>query len=188
MPIPRPPTPSDPELHLHTSWRGLLGAWITPVVLLGVGSVAVGTGGLRAFPLLLVVLGTVLMLVVLVDYPHRVTVDRTGVSRHTLLRTQRLGWDQLVAMERTRPATSTVVRNATDRRSDPQVSGGLVARGPGRRRWLLTDRVESRIEYDRLVQLVSELGQPVEIGAARPHAEAVPTFLYRRRASGGTSR
>jgi hypothetical protein len=182
---PPPSVPPEPELRLHTSWRGLLGALVTPFALLGLGGLAIRDGGVRAFPLLLVALGVVLLLVVLFDYPHTATVGRQGISRQALLRTQLLPWDRLVALERTRPATATVLRNLTDRHADPQVSGGLVARGRGRRRWLLTDRVESRIEYDRLVALLAEMDGPVGLHAARPHAEAAPTFLYRRREPGG---
>lgn len=181
MPIPPPSVPSEPDLCLYTSWRGLLGAWFTPIVLLGLGGAALWEGGWRGFPALLLVMGAALSAVALLDYPYRVTVSATGIARHTVLRDQVLRWDGLVALERTRPATTTVMRNMTERGSDLQVSGGLVARGPGRRRWLLTDRVESRLEYDRLDALLRDLGAPVELGAARPHAEATPTFLYRRR-------
>ncbi len=186
-----PPTPSlppEPDLRLYTSWRGLLGAALTPIALLGLGALALGDGGLRLLPSLLVLAGLGLLLVALLDYPYTVTVSHGGITRHSVLRTQTLPWEALVALERTRPATSAVMRNLTDRQADPQISGGLVARGRGRRRWLLTDRVESRMEHDRLVALLRTLGEPVELRAVRPHAEAPPTFLYRRRDVGPTSR
>ena len=184
MPIDPPSAPSEPALELHTSWRGLLGAGFTPSALLGLGGLALRDGGLRPFPLLLVAVGGALLLVALLDYSYTVRLDARGIARRTVIRTQVLPWSRLVALERTRPATATVMRNLTDRRADPQISGGLGARGRGRRRWLLTDRVESRSEYDRLRALLADLGEPVQLRAARPHAEAAPTFLYRRRGLG----
>lgn len=183
-----PPVPPTPGLSLHTSWRGLLGAGFTPLALIGLGGLALWDGGLRLLPSLLVLAGLGLLLVALLDYPHTVTIRDAGIVRHSVLRTQTLPWDELVALERTRPSTSAVMRNLTDRQADPQVSGGLVARGRGRRRWLLTDRVESRMEHDRLVALLRALDGPVELRAVRPHAEAPPTFLYRRRDVGPSSR
>jgi hypothetical protein len=62
------------------------------------------------------------------------------------------------------------------------VSGGLVAHGrTRRRRWLLTDQVESRQQFDDLVAILATLPTDVAVHAARPHAAAPPTYLYRRR-------
>jgi hypothetical protein len=187
MSIPPPSRAPTPELSLHTSWRGLIGAVFTPIALLGLGGLALRDGGLRTVPLLLATLGAALILIALLDYPHRVTIGRSGITRHALLRQHVLTWDRIVALERTRPATGTVVRNMTDRQGERQVSGGLVARGRGRRRWLLTDRIESRAEYDHLTRLLRDLDGPLELRAARPHPEAAPTFLYRRRGPRGHS-
>jgi hypothetical protein len=49
------------------------------------------------------------------------------------------------------------------------VSGGLFARGHGRR-WLLTDQVESQEEYDRVRDLLRSLPSPVALRATRPTA------------------
>lgn len=182
------PPPSGPDLRLHTSWRGILGATLSPIALLVLGGLALLDGGFRTFPALMLLVGIALLVGVLWDYPYAATFSGVGITRHTALRSQTLPWEELVELERTRPATTTVMRNLTDRRTEPQVSGGLVARGRGRRRWLLTDRVESRIEHDRLRALLADLHEPVHLRATRPHAEAAPTYLYRRRDVGRSSR
>lgn len=182
------PLPTGPDLRLHTSWRGILGAAISPFALLVLGGLALLDGGFRTFPALVFLGGIALLLGVMLDYPYAVSLRATGIIRHTALRSQTLPWEDVVALERTRPATTTVIRNLTDRRAEPQVSGGLVARGRGRRRWLLTDRVESRTEHDRVRALLADLDEPVHLRATRPHAEAAPTYLYRRRDVGPSSR
>jgi hypothetical protein len=182
------PYPAGPDLRLHTSWRGILGAAFSPAALLALGGLALLDGGYRTFPALMLLAGVALLLGVLWDYPYAVTFRATGITRHTALRSQTLPWEGLVALERTRPSTTTVLRNLTDRHAEPYVSGGLVARGRGHRRWLLTDRIESRSEHDHLRALLADLDEPVHVRAARPHAEAAPTYLYRRRDVGRSSR
>lgn len=171
---------------VHTSWRGLLTAVSAPLILLVLGGL-----GLQAGPgpvaLVLTGSGLLLGLVVALDYPRRAVFDRDGVERVCFLRRQRLPWDRLVAIERTRPTTVAQARNlrAAEARESRVVSGGLVARGPRRRRWLLTDRIESRGEYDRLAELLRDEEIPTLLRAPRPHADAPPSDLYRRRSRHG---
>ncbi len=173
---------SDDELVIHSSLRGWFSAAISPVALLLLGGAAAGGVGFRPVPLVLLLIGAVLAIVVVTDLPRHTRFTRDGVVRVCLLRTHRLPWTRLVAIERTRPNTMTLVRNLAERdREARQVSGGLIARGPGRRRWLLTDNLESRAEHDELARLLDRLDIPVPLRAPRPHADAPPTHLYRRR-------
>jgi hypothetical protein len=91
-------------------------------------------------------------------------------------------WERIVAIERARPTTASIALNAVDRREgvSTRVSGGLVARGPGRRRWLLSDQIESQDEHAQLARLLAGLPRPVVMRAPRPHPGAPPTHLYRR--------
>jgi hypothetical protein len=187
-PLPAPLRPDGPErVVIHASLRGLLTAATTPIALIALGGAAVAAGGFRLLPAALLVGGIGLALVVLFDLPRRTVFDRGGLTRVCWLRRQRLPWDRIVALERTRPSSVSVARNAMQREDgprDPRVSGGLVARGSGRRRWLLSDQVEARSEHDRLRALLDEVPSAVALRAPRPHESAPPTDLYRRRRAG----
>lgn len=184
-PHPAPLRPTGPDrVVVHTSVRGLLAAAITPVALTALGGAAILDGGPHPVPVLLLLGGLGLAAVVLGDMPRRVEFDLEGLTRVCVLRRHRLEWDRVVAIERSRPSTVTVARNTMDRRSsrgESTVSGGLLARGSGRRRWLLTDRVESRDEHSRLAALLERVPKPVVLRAPTPHASAPPTDLYHRR-------
>lgn len=183
-PLPAPFRPAGPErVVVHTSLRGLLAAAVTPVALIALGAAALASGGSRAVPSLLLAGGLVLAVVVLADYPRRSEFDLTGITRVCWLRRQHIPWDRVVAIERSRPSTTSHARNLADRRSSSErvVSGGLVGRGAKRRRWLLTDRVESREEHRQLTALLERVARPVVMRAPTPHEGAPPTDLYRRR-------
>lgn len=172
----------DDVLIIHSSLRGWVNAAISPVLLLVLGGVAMVSTGTRAVPTGLVVLGLALGAVVVLDLPRHTRFTPEAVTRVCLLRRHDLAWDRLVAIDRTRPNTLTSARNLTERdRTARQVSGGLIARSAGRRRWLLTDTLESRAEHDALAALLERHDIPVPLRAARPHADAPPTDLYRRR-------
>ncbi len=167
------------RLVVHTSLRGLAAALFTPAVLMAVGVGSAVVVGVAPAPIVLIGLGAGLGTISLLDYPRHVEFDRDGVTRVCVLRRHHLPWSRLVAIERTRPTTAASVRNLVDRDAQAQVSGGLVARGPKRRRWLLTDRIESNLEYDRLESLLSSLEVPTQLRAPRPHDGIAPTDLYR---------
>jgi hypothetical protein len=174
------PLPPDPEVVVvHASVRGLLAAFATPLILLALGTIGWSSIGARPVPIAFFAAGAVLGAVVLFDYPNRVVFDRRGVHRQCVLRRHSLPWDRVAAIERPRPSSVATLRNMRERPDEPITSGGLIARGTGRRRWLLTDRLESRPEYDRLRDLLSTIGQPVRLRAARPHEGVPPTDLYR---------
>jgi hypothetical protein len=185
-PSPPPPAPDPDPVVVHSSLRGLGAGIVTPLALLLLGGAALADGGLRWFPAVLVLAGGVLAIVAVGDLPRRSVFDRDGITRVCWLRRQHVPWGRVLTIERTRPGTGARTRNLVDRREgrEPVVSGGLVARGRGKRRWLLTDRVESRAEHDRLVALVASLEAPVTVRASPPHAAAPPTDLYRRRQRG----
>lgn len=173
---------------VHTSVRGLLAAAVTPLVLVALGAAALLDGrGPAIVPLVLVLVGLAAGLVAVGDMPRRVEFDRTGLTRVCLLRRQRVPWERIVAIERSRPSSTTVARNLAERRGsrgDPRVSGGLIARGRPRGRWLLTDRVESREEHEELRRLLDHAERPVAMRAPPPHDGVPPTDLYRRRQRG----
>lgn len=188
---PRTAPPPDHADHpnrvvVRSSLRGLAAGAATPLLLLSIGGAALADGGLQPFPALLVVLGLGIGIVVLGDLPRRVEIDAVGLTRVCPLRRHRLPWDRLVAIERGPASSSARARNVVARREGrtPTVSGGLVARGRRKRRWLLTDHVESRAEYDALAALLADLAVPVHLRAPRPHDTAPPSDLYRRRRHG----
>lgn len=174
----------DDVLIIHSSLRGWVNAAISPVLLLTLAGAAIASGGTGPVPTVLALLGLGLVGVVVFDLPRHSRFTPDGVTRVCLLRRHELPWEQLVAIERTRPNTLTAARNLTESdHTARQVSGGLLARGTGRRRWLLTDNVESRAEHEALTALLERHGIRVPLRAGRPHAAAPPTDLYRRRRS-----
>jgi hypothetical protein len=174
------PTPPDPEVVVvHTSIRGLLAAFATPVLLVALGLLGWSGIGARPVPLTFLLVGAALGAVVLFDYPSRVEFDRNGVHRVCPLRRQSLPWERVRSIERPRPSSIATLRNLRERPDEPLVSGGLIARSQGRRRWLLTDRVESREEYDRLRDLLIRLGSPAGCVLRAPTTGSRPPSLYR---------
>ncbi len=175
----------DDDLVIHSSLRGWLAAIFSPAALLLLGAAGVIGVGLRPIPTTLLLLGSGLAGVVLLDLPRYSVFSRRGITRVCPLRRHFLPWHDIVAIERTRPHTTTMLRNAVDRGiGEPQISGGLTARGRGRRKWLLADNLESREEHRSLRAVLDDLEVPVMLRAPAPHADAPPTYLYRRRSRG----
>ncbi|MFA9428817.1 hypothetical protein [Egicoccus sp. AB-alg2] len=174
----------DEPLTLYTSLRGLVAVLGTPplLVLLGLWGLT-GTGG-GAVALTFLAVGVLSGLAVLLGYPRHVVVSRDGIRLVSFLRQRRLSWDVVRGIERTRPTAASILRGGRPTPGEPtRVSGGLLARGRGRRQWMLTDQVESAAEYDHLCAIVALAPGDARVQAVRPHDEAPPTFLYRRRAS-----
>lgn len=180
---PREQPATGARVVLYASIRGVLAGIASPLVLVGLGGAAIARGGVAPLPLGVLLIGVALAVVVVLDVPRRVEFDTSGITRVCPLRRQRLPWDTIVAIERVRPTATSTIRGAVDRRTRtaPKVTGGLAARGNGKRRWLLTDRIEGQREHDQLVALIDGLDAPVVVRAVRPHADAPPTDLYRRR-------
>jgi len=172
----------DDSLTLYTSLRGLLAVLGTPplLVLLGLWGLT-GSGG-RTVALAFVTIGAVTGIAVLFGYPREVVVTSESIRLVGFLRVRRLTWAQVHGIERTRPTAAAALRSGRQTPGEAQrVSGGLLARGHGRRQWMLTDQVESAEEYDRLCAIVASSPGGVRVRAMRPHYEAPPTHLYRRR-------
>lgn len=176
--------PDDPSsVTVYTSWRGLASAVASPLVLVGLGGYLMTATGPGVVALVLLVLGSGLGAVTLWDYPRRARFTAAGIERVCFLRRQLLPWDQVVALERPRPPVLSQVKvRGSDQALRPP-SGGLVARGAGRRRYLLTDRIESQREFDAIQQVLAVAHAPTTVRAARPVGDAPPTDLYRRGSS-----
>jgi hypothetical protein len=167
---------------LHTSLRGLAAVWITPLLLVALGAGSLLRVGWHPVPFVLLALGLAMLALALLDFPSRVELDGAGIRRVCLGRTPFVPWERVGTIERSRPSSTAILGNLrSDRREERTVSGGLMARGRARRRWLLTDSVESQEEYDELRELLASLSAPVALRAARPHRGAPPTDVYRRR-------
>jgi hypothetical protein len=178
------------DVIIYSSWRGILSAAGSPLLLVLLGGGALwSVGEVRVLPLLLTLLGLALGLVAAIDFPRRSHFHRRGVTRVCLLRAQLLPWERIVAIERTAPSAAGRLRALRAGRAgggalprpSPAASGGLVARGNGRTRWLLTDRVEGALEHDRLRRLVKAVALETPIRAQRPPDDAAPSDLYRNR-------
>jgi hypothetical protein len=172
---------SPPPLTLHASLRGSVAVVVGPLLLVGLGVASLVVVGPHPIPAGLAVLGVLLLVGAAWDVPRRTEFRPDGIRRVCWLRTATVPWEDVVAIQRARPSTAATLRNLRPAPNEqPRVSGGLLARGAGRRRWLLTDQVESQDEHDRLRALLERLPTVVAMRATRPHREASPTDLYRR--------
>lgn len=184
QPPPHGPASADRRsVVLYTTLTALVAAVTTPTLLVGLGLAGMVVDGVRGLPLVLLVTGVAAGAWAAVALPRRVLVDTDGIRRDCLLRQHRLAWAQVAAIERGPGPRRTRTRPPT-RHERPEVGGGLLARGHGRRRWMLTDRVESPREFDALVAIVEDAAADTDVEAPRPHPHAPPTDLYRRRRRG----
>lgn len=168
----------DLEVVVHSSLRGLAAAAVAPAALIALG-VAALQDGFRWLPAIILLAGSGLAVGVLFDFPRRTRFGGDGIARICAVRTHHIPWADALALERAPATTVDRVRSLKQGSPGAGPSGGLVARGRGRRRWLLTDRVESEPEYDAIAALVARQGTALR--AARPRVGTPPTDLYRRR-------
>lgn len=155
---------------------------VSPLILLSLGGLGLGSGGVNGVAVTLLVIGGGLGAITLLDYPRRVEFGPTGITRVCLLRRHDLPWSDVRALQRARGSLLSYVRlrNMGDAPTAPRVpSGGLVARGSSGRRWLLCDRIESQPEFDAIKRVCTEHGSHVVISAARPSATSPPTTALR---------
>lgn len=167
------------EVTIYSSWRGIAAAFVTPLLLLLVGLTAVRTVGWRVLPTGIVLLASGLLLVALLDVPLQTRFDREGVHRTCLLRRHTLPWESIRLLQRARGNLHSYIR-LKGSPSEAKPSGGLVAAVGRQRRYQLTDRIESRSEYDMLRDVVRLREGDVEVTAVRPSAKTPPTTLWRR--------
>lgn len=161
----------DRQLTLHSGWRGILLSYAGATALLVAGVVSVVGAGVKVVPVGLLIVGIVLVIGVVVDYPisTRFTVD--GIQRRALARRHLIRWTAITALTRARPSIRVAQRGFAP--------GGLTA-VVGRRNYLLVDRVESGGEYDRLESLLRSWDVDLGLGM-RPSDNVVPTWMYRRK-------
>jgi hypothetical protein len=166
----------DGAVVLHSSWRGIIGGVLGAAVLVALGAVpmVLGRGGLGA-PVLVVV-GAVLLAVMLWDYPVASVFGPDGIERRALLRRHLLVWRGIDELARARPG----MRAALNWRSGGLSSGGLVAVS-GRRRYLLVDQAESRVEYGAVRAVMADGDAATLSMPPPPPPDTPPTSLYRRR-------
>ncbi|MBS3940010.1 MAG: PH domain-containing protein [Actinobacteria bacterium] len=173
----------DPNLTLYPSLRGLLAVLLTPhlLILLGAWGLA---NGVNLVALAMVIGGVATAAVGLYSYPRHVVLSPAGIELVSVLRRRLLPWEQVRAIERTRPGGARRLQARRDAAGDTDSgpSSGLLARGHGRRHWMLTDHVESADEYDRLCAIAAAAPDGPRVGARRPADDTPPTWLYRRRA------
>lgn len=170
---------SEPPLTLYPSLRGLVAVLLTPHLLILLGAWGLSGRGTSVVALVFVAVGVAAAALGLFGYPRHVVLSTDGIVLVSVLRQRRLPWDAVHRIERTRPSAASMVRA---RRSEERApSGGLLARGSGRRHWMLTDQVESPDEYDRLCAIVAAAPGTTLVGASRPADGTPPTSLYRRR-------
>jgi len=155
---------------LHSSWLRVAGSFAGAAIVFAIGCLAVAGAGFRVVPVAVLAVGGILLLGVLIDYPISARFDVRGIQRRSLLRRHLIPWGRIDGISRARPSLRPSARGL--------VPGGLVA-VVGRRRYLLVDRPESGLEFDRLTLLLDGWGVDCQLGP-RPSDEIAPTWLYRR--------
>lgn len=180
------PASADPTLVLHSSWRGILGAFSSVILLAALSAVAWG-GGATVISVGLTVVAVVVLAIVVLDYPIATEFGPVGVVRRCLLRRQRLAWTAIDALSRTadRATLEPGPPASSGSRARPRGSlggrpAGLVA-VVGRRRYLLVNQSESRDECETLRRLLGDWDVPTRWRAGLPTEAQPPTWLYRRR-------
>jgi hypothetical protein len=172
--------PSDgdgPPIVLHGSLLAIVNAYLSPVALI---ALAVWVGVTRRLTIATIVigaLGSLLAFVALFDMPLRTEFSREGITRVCAVRRHRIPWSRVTGLER---APSRATRRDPRDPERLRRPGGMVAR-IGRRRYLLANRCEGALEYDRLVVAVRNWDDVVTVRARRPPLTTPPTHLYRRR-------
>jgi hypothetical protein len=172
------------SMTLYSSWRGVLVTLVSPVFLIALGSYGLALDGWVWLPALVLAAGLVLLAITLFDFPLRAEFRVDGIARHMPLRTHLLAWQDVTVLERFRKRRVGVPRwlnVGKDVHPRPVNPGGLVVLTGTRRRYLLVNRGESRGEYDELIAALEAWAPDFVVQANRPHAEVVPTFLYRRK-------
>jgi hypothetical protein len=159
---------------------------LSPAILIGLGAWGAVYGG--SVGGLLLVLGVVLGLIAGWVMPWSATVDATGIRRRTLLRSQTIPWDDVVAIERAghrrrglhrRDLTgrgSVLTHAPLDTHSNASGgSKGLTVRTVGRRRHVLATHAERPDQWDRLKELLADHAP----GVAPPPPPATHPFSRR---------
>jgi hypothetical protein len=167
--VSRPVQQLEEPLVVRPSGFFLVSAFFSPALLVTLGLWGWWrVGELRTTSGVLLVVGLFLTVTVLADLPYRVVFGPEGVSRVCPLRRQRLAWDDVTALSRTRVdrGASRLFGRAVSGLRSQKVGGLVVLVGPKRRRYLLTDRQERPDEYHELKRRIGVWapGVPVPAG------------------------
>jgi hypothetical protein len=161
---------------LHTSWRGRLKAIGAPAILLALAAAGLISGGFGPVSVGSLVVGVVLAVIVIADYPLQVVFGADGIERRCLARRERLPWKEVTAI--IRPAYYSPLRRWR------KPSTGLIAQ-IGKRRYLLTDRMESEHEHAALLRGLGTWDRGLPVEATKPPDDSAPTWLHKRRRGDG---
>ena len=166
---------------LHTSWRGRVLFVTAPLLLAGLGLYGIVAGGFQVFNTLLFIIGCLLLAAALFDFPLYTTIGTDGVVRRCLVRTDRLGWDQVTAIAR--PASRGALGGLKNGLGITNSTGLVVE--IGKRPAMLVDRIESPAEFDAVKNGLDQWVPGMILRASRPADGTAPTWLYKRRLGGG---
>ncbi len=168
------PPGDEGSVTLHSSWTGLCFNGFGAFGFLAIAVYLAIDVGLNVATGVLLVLAVGTALVVLFDMPIATTFNAEGVKRRALLRHQDIPWGRISRIRRGR---SGIVRSRKE-----TVSGGLVAM-VGRRPYVLTDVMESAIEFDQIRDCLGhDRADALGIaGHIRPARDRTPTWSYRKK-------
>ena len=160
-----------PPTVLHSSLTGIGFSLFGVVILVGLALLAALSGGSGTVTVSLSLVGALGAGVVLFDMPISSSFDADGVTRRALLRHQRLAWDDVDRLSRS--------RKGMFRSSKMAPTGGLIAVRE-RRNYTLVDRMEGHAEFARLRASLGEAGERLGIGRiAEPAIDQTPTWVHR---------
>ena len=160
-----------PSTVLHSSLTGRGVSFLGVVILVLLAAFSALTGGSGAVTVSLSVVAALGAGVVLFDMPISSSFDADGVTRRALLRRQRLAWDDVDRLSRS--------RKGMFRSSKMAPTGGLIAVRE-RRNYTLVDRMEGHADFVQLRASVGEAGERLGLGRiAEPPIDQAPTWLHR---------
>lgn len=160
------------SITLHSSWKGLLASSAGAAMVIVLGMIPLVVNGSSVGGWLLLTVGMLLLLVVFADYPVASEFDADGVTRRPLLRRQRIVWENVDQLTRTRPGIAAAARKLNP--------GGLSVK-VGWRKYLLVDQCESSAEFEELAEMLAASGHDVGLDhLVRPPVGVDPTWTYRR--------
>lgn len=159
---------------LHASWTGIVFTSVGLALFIALAVTVLVVNGLGIITGAFALLAVVSAIVILRDMPIATEFTEHEIIRRTPLRRHRIRWEDVSRLSRAR---SGIVRTrAADK------AGGLAVR-IGTRRYPLTDRMESAIEFDMLRDLIGHARSDALglSGSIRPVDGRSPTWQYRRR-------
>lgn len=174
------PDGGHPPIILHGSLPVILNAYLSPVALIVLAVWVALTRRPSVAALVIGAIGCLLAFVALFDMPLRTEFSSGGITRVCALRRHHIPWSRVIGIERAPTRSAMRYARRPDQGGKP---GGLVAR-VGRRRYMLVNRPEGALQYDRLVVAVRSWDDVVVVRARRPPATTVPTDLHRRGGGG----